>query len=160
MLTYTPQRFGSLVDKALDVVRRVLDRVKHPHYATDTTLAYEDTFTLVELLTNVALASQSNSLTFLGLNQTNLDLVYQWSKERSVTLRFATTEECELVKKDQRKVESPSSVTQYASQTVTKKVVTTIDEFHWKIVGSYELSAIRGNDTENKVSTSSALTQN
>jgi hypothetical protein len=90
-----------------------------------------------------------NCFEVLGLLE-HLETLKEWAKTRAVILRFRREERCEFVKKTERKVESPSVVTErsgfFGNSTTSSKVVTTVTDYHWQFDAEYELVAFQGND--------------
>ncbi|CAM9417059.1 unnamed protein product [Ectocarpus fasciculatus] len=138
--------FRRKVDLALEQVRRVLETNKHPVYASEAAHKYGDKYLLAEFLTNAALASHLTSLSNFGVTAEQLTTMMEWSKSRSVSLRFDATERCKFLKKVTR---DEDSATKHVTDTshfgkFTSKVVTTITEYLWEFQYSYELLAYRG----------------
>lgn len=157
MLNFNESRFRTKVDKALVGVKRILDNAREPRYAADTNHTYDDKYGLAEFLTNAACAAQLNILEGLGLTEKQLRKLLGWAEKRSVTLRFTGEEKCVYDREETRKVESS---TEYVTETKssffgnskrTEKVVTKITEYFWKFNSSWELSAYKGNDPEEKI---------
>jgi hypothetical protein len=102
-------------DRALTVVRTLLDTKKHPKPGdiADVPHRYEDKFAMVSHLTNLTIASVWQSLSLLRLTPEILARLLVWSREgQSVRLRFTSEEECHLAKQVVREVESPKVVSE------------------------------------------------
>ncbi len=67
---------------------------------------YDDKYALAEFVTNCALAAQFNVLELLGLSDAGIKRLKEWSKQRTVTLRFTAEERCTYLREETRKVES------------------------------------------------------
>jgi len=137
-----------MVDKSMQVVRRILDQTKNPVVAgADVDHRYEDKYALVEFLTNTGIAATLNVLEQLdGFDEEVLKqiCVVVQEQKRSMTLRLAVEEDCEFAEETLRTVESPTShqvtkatttVGSADSSTVySHKVVQQVKEYHWKMM--------------------------
>lgn len=157
MIPFDEARFTTQVEEALKHIRTVLDNNKYPKLPADVFHKYEDKYRLAEMLGNVAGAAQMNALEGLGISREHLSTLREWAKTKAVILRFKSEETCELVKKEDRKVESPSVVTERSGplgpSTTVDKVVTTVTDYFWKFTLNYELNVFQGNDPAQKVCT-------
>ena len=148
--------FRSKVSESLVEVKKILDVTRKPSFAPDVQHQYEDKYLLAEMLVNVGVAAQMNCLEALGLKGEDTAKLLEWAASRSVTLRFATEEKCEFVKKVERKEDSKTEhVTKTKvlgfTATSSSKVVTTITEWIWRISASFELFAFQGTDASSKI---------
>merc|ERR1712137_795739 len=146
------------VDAALARIRTILDNARHPRLASDISHSYEDKYSMAEFLTNTSSASLLNALEVsLGCNTKKLQQMKNWCNEnRSVTLRFRSTEKCAFNRKKEYKVESASqNVTEVKSiigkATITDKVVTKVRDYFWDFEVSYEIIAFSGNNPDDNV---------
>jgi hypothetical protein len=99
------------------------------------------------MLSRMAISSTSHSLFALGLSDSHLIDLLEWSSSssRAVTLRFQSTERCSFVRESRRDVDSATKhVTTFFESTIASKTVTTITEYFWKFQLDYELLAFRG----------------
>ncbi len=106
MENFNEVRFRARVDAALNRVRTILDNTRTPQYPADVPHEYEDKYILAESLTNNTISALLVSLDLLGLTQKQLAQLKEWSKTRSVTLRFKAEEKCKFLRKVVREVES------------------------------------------------------
>lgn len=106
--------FKQRVYKALEVTRTVLDVTKHPKLPSEQFHKYEDKYTLAESLVTVAVAAHLNCLEAVGLTNQLLAQLKSWVQQdkSSVTLRLKAEETCEFLRKEERKVESDSHVSE------------------------------------------------
>ena len=144
-------KFKSKLDRAMKKVRTVLDLNKHPKYPEDVPHEYNDKYLLAEFLTNGSIASHLNVLECLGLKAQDIPTIIGWSKDRSVSLRFAATERCEFLREETREESSATLETSFLWTTKKEKVITKITEYIWKFDVEYELFAFVGSDIESKV---------
>jgi len=149
-----------MVDKSMQVVRRILDQTKNPVVAgADVDHRYEDKYALVEFLTNTGIAATLNVLEQLdGFDEEVLKqiCVVVQEQKRSMTLRLAVEEDCEFAEETLRTVESPTShqvtkatttVGSADSSTVySHKVVQQVKEYHWKGGVRHSLVLFAGTD--------------
>lgn len=113
------QEFAERLDRSLAEVRRLLDEEKSPRLATrqkkyghesfdDHT--YEDKFSLVQMLTNTALAATMASFDRLGVNEEVLKRMKEWRmKKKTVTLGFDGNLFCTNIDRTKKQVEGPTS---------------------------------------------------
>lgn len=85
------QEFAERVERSLAEIRRILDEQKSPRLATNQKgdvhdsvggHTYEDKFSLVQMLTNIALAATMTSFDRLGMNEEILSKMKEWRKEK------------------------------------------------------------------------------
>jgi len=154
-------QFSLTIDRAMQVVEKILSNTRNPRVASaDHDHTYDDKFALSEFLSRIALASLFNTFEKLGLDKTTLrHLVSAVSEEKkSVTLRFAANEKCEFVKEDTIEVVDPRQVVEEQktvgkadgdSTTFTsRKIVTNLKQYHWKVDIEYAMYIYTGNDSE------------
>lgn len=155
MHSYNEHRFKSQVNNALAAVRKILHVSRHPTYAAEVFHRYDDKYMLVEFLTNAALAAQVNCLELLGLTPDALDTLQKWANDRSVTLRLTSEETCTFVKSKERKVETPTLVTEttgiLGNKTKTQKIVEKVTDHYWTYTVHNEIFLFKGNDQKTKV---------
>ncbi len=106
MVAFNEDVFRRRVDKALETVRQILHRVRSPVYAADAQHSYQDKFFLANLLVRLALGSTVNTLSTLGLSETDLKKLLAWVKDKTVSLRLTAEEKCVFIKETVREVES------------------------------------------------------
>jgi hypothetical protein len=134
-----------------------LHTTRSPTVAADVPHKYDDKYGLAAFLGNATLAAYINAFEILGLNETKLRQLLDWSKKRSVTLRFKADEKCTFDREEKRKVESSREyVTEYESSSghkasITDKKITKITEYFWKVDFEWELFAFRGNKVDDKI---------
>lgn len=140
-------RLHQQLREALERVRVVLASEKQPVFADDAHHRYEDKYELAESMTNVAVASQVNSLGLLGLSRE----VLAWLAEggRASSLEFRLQETCEYSRVETRTVEDPtrhvvSGTVGGAIASLTSKVLNRVEEHIWDFRASYALFAVRG----------------
>jgi hypothetical protein len=162
---FQEEQFRRRVDKALKTVATILENQRTPRYAQEIDHKYDDKFALANFMTNTAIASYTNVLERMGMDQDKLEKLCKAVHEdkRSVTLRFAAEDSCGfLFEKDvnvlmhdfEQSTESSEStnrgvlgtVASNKSQTTKTKVSKKIKEFHWDIGVSYKLYCFTGND--------------
>ena len=161
-----PFNVSQQVAKSLEVARRVLDTNKNPVIASDVDHQYEDKYALVEFLTNTGIAAFLNVLQQLdGFNEEVLKQVILVVKgqQRSMTLRLACEEDCELSGEHTRTIETPThQVTVDTSrmedtgdgtpnstssqQVYSHKIVKEVREYHWKAGIRHRLILFAGTD--------------
>jgi hypothetical protein len=150
-MAFNETGFREKVNKALTVVRKVLDTTRNPQYAADVSHRYDDKYGLAEFLTNTSLAALLNVLSNLGVGAKEFKTMKEWSRTRSVTLRFGGEERCKFLRKEKRRVESDTErvdelkigglkVASFSSKKVHK-----VKEYFWQFDCDYELSAYQGN---------------
>ena len=162
---FQEEQFRRRVDKALKTVATILDNQRTPRYAQEIDHQYDDKFALANFMTNTAIASYTNVLERMGMDQDKLEILCKAVHEdkRSVTLRFAAEDSCGfLFEKDvnvlvhdvEQTTESSESTsrgvlggaTSNKTQTAKTKVSKKIKEFHWDVGVSYKLFCFMGND--------------
>ena len=148
-MTFNEHRFRQQVDSALKKVRQILDSNRNPVYASDVHHAYEDKYTVTEMMVMLALASVTQTLGVVGMSPEIMKSLVDWSSTKAVSLRLKAVEKCSFLREVTREVDS-------AQRTETKarlggleaawssKVVTTVTEYVWKFEGTYEVLAFRG----------------
>jgi hypothetical protein len=151
------------VERALQVVRKLLDQNKNPMIAADVDHDYDDKYSLVEFVTNTGIAATLNVLEQLdGFNEEILKqvLVVVNDQKRSMTLRLAVEEDCEFLEETKRTVESPTSHQVRiessgdgtdgggtpTTKTYTHKTLTALTEYHWKCGLRHSLVLFAGTD--------------
>lgn len=109
---------------------------------------------MIEALTDSACAALVNCLQKLGLKEPDLKTTRQWAQSRSVTLRFSHHASCSFARKEKRKVESPSYVTEtktvFGTSKTTEKVVTKVTDYFWTYTNEYRFMLCKGNDSDDK----------
>jgi hypothetical protein len=110
---------------------------------------------MVDFLTNTALASYLNCFELLGVDDKALETMLGWSKNRSVTFRLAAEETCSFDRKEKRKIEGPTTVTEtkgvFGKGVKKEKVVAKVTDYFWKFTVSYEFFVYKGNNPNEKV---------
>lgn len=113
------QEFPERLERSLAEVRRLLDEEKSPRLATrqkkyghesfdDHT--YNDKFSLVQMLTNTALAATMAIFDRLGVNEDVLYKMKEWRmKKKTVTLGFNGNLSCANIDRTKKQVEGPTS---------------------------------------------------
>ena len=112
-------RFRESVQKAMESVQQILETTRNPRLPEDEDHVYDDKYALTEVLTNMVVAAEMNTLQALfnlgedddnaGDATARTDLFDQLWKtvnkdERSVTLRFEAQETTQFIKKVEDKV--------------------------------------------------------
>jgi len=149
--------FNGRVEAAMKQVKLVLDNTKHPAIAGDVPHVYDDKYLLAEFLTNTMIAALLNTLETLGLDPKGAAQLIEWSKQRSVSLRFAAEEKCTFIKEVSREEEDPDTYVHerkggfLGGVKVTQKVVRTVTDYFWKYEYNYSISAFVGSDPAKKV---------
>ena len=146
MSSFDELNFRRQVQSSLDVVKRILDVNRKPVFASDVQHQYQDKYILAEMLSNMTLASTLYSLQTIGVDDSSMQKMLDWSECRSVTLSLRATERCNFVRKTTRDVDSSTKhvVETSFGVNVTSKTVTTITEYFWKFSVVYELVCYRG----------------
>lgn len=107
---------------------------------------------MIESLTNTACAAQVNCLQKLGLKADDLKTIRQWAQSRSVTLRFSYNYTCQFARKEKRKIESPSLVTEtktvFGTSKTTEKVVQKVTDYIWTYSADYKFTLHKGNESD------------
>eukprot|EP00435_Cladocopium_sp_Y103_P000350 s3948_g1.t1 len=139
--------------KAMEQVKLILDSEKCAQLPTAEHHSYDDKFSLVERFTHLTLASQVNSLGFLGLDKEKLRQAKTWAETSQVSVRFRAEERCSFLreehKRETREVEDPTKHVSEISMGgmnlgLTSKTVTKVTEFFWKFQVAYQLEVFRG----------------
>lgn len=89
---YSETRFEAKLAEAIKSVRTILDTTRFPTAPAECFHKYDDKYYMVDFLTNTTLASLSNCLELLGLNQKHLETLKEWGQSRAVSLRFSSQE--------------------------------------------------------------------
>jgi len=142
------------LDKSMERVRLVLEQAKTPKLADEVHHRYEDKFLLAESLTSAALASQLNHFAMLGLSRGMLERLHGWAYESNtstpVLLKMQAQEKCHFLRKETKEVEDKrKEVTEVSTfgvvtAALAKKVVTTVDEYIWRVDVPFQLLATKG----------------
>lgn len=158
MLAYTEQDFSRKIELAQQAVKKVLANNRNPQLPSNVSHQYVDKFDLANFLTNAALASQLNSLAKLGLTTELLTQLKTWQSEnRSVTFAFSAQEECAFDKKKKRTIEpdvthkSTTDSSFFGKTTYSSKTVTTVTDYFWTHIGTWQLYAYQGNNDKDRV---------
>lgn len=149
-----------LVTEALKSVQRILDVNRKPRLASEVDHEYVDKYALADLLTNTTIIAQMNVLERLGLSK---DALKKIDTSKPVTLRFAASDFCSLLKEQTVDVHSPASI-ETAENTETsgsffgstKKstihtIVKHVKEYHWEVKAQWEISIYSGTDIDNRM---------
>lgn len=141
------QEFAERVERSLAEIRRILDEQKSPRLATNQKgdvhdsvggHTYEDKFSLVQMLTNIALAATMTSFDRLGMNEEILSKMKEWRKEKkAVTLRFDGSQSCTNIDTYKKQVDGPvseevrevSTANGNSSKTSRSRVIDIVDEY-------------------------------
>ena len=147
---FNEQQFRQQVSTAVSNCRKILENTRNPQQPADVAHAYTDKFHLAEFLTNTTLAAQLTVLEQLGVTPELVKKFKEWSRTRSVTLRFSGEERCVFDRKVEREVESATKhVTEISGigkgLTITDKVITKVTEWFWKFSANYQFSVYQGN---------------
>ena len=145
--------FRQRVALALSKVRQILDGNRNPIFASDVHHAYEDKYTLTEMMVMLALASATQTLGVMGFSSETLRTLMDWSTKKSVSLRLKAQEKCIFVREVTRDVDSGERTETKArlgglEAAFSSKVVTTVTEYVWNFEASYEVLALRGVGSE------------
>ena len=147
---FNEHQFNQQVSTAVSNCRKILDNTRNPQQPADVPHAYTDKFHLAEFLTNTTLAAQLTVLEQLGVTPELVKKFKEWSRTRSVTLRFSGEERCVFDRKVEREVESATKhVTEISGLgrgvKITDKVITKVTEWFWKFSATYQFSVYQGN---------------
>ena len=147
---FNEHQFNQQVSTAVSNCRKILENTRNPQQPADVTHTYTDKFHLAEFLTNTTLAAQLTILEQLGVTPELVKKFKEWSRTRSVTLRFSGEERCVFDRKVEREVESATKrVTEITGigkgVSITDKVITKVTEWFWKFSASYQFSVYQGN---------------
>jgi hypothetical protein len=88
MAAFALPYFTSKVDAAHAVVRTILDNSKEVAKPSEVQHSYDDKYLLAEFLVNSSIQGISNCLSVMGLNDSDCEKLGEWSKTRSVSLRW------------------------------------------------------------------------
>jgi len=143
---WNEQRFREQVETALVHARRVLDNDKRPVFPADVSHQYQDKYLLSDMVANLALAATVNTLSTIGSMESCFNRMIEWSRSKSVSLRFTSTERCVFLRETKRDVDSATKhVTEFSyGPKITSKTVTTITEYFWRFECTYEVVAFCG----------------
>ena len=141
---FNEHRFRQQVTLALSKVRQILDSNRNPVYASDVHHAYEDKFTLTEMMIMLALASATQTLGVMGCSSETLRTLISWSTGKSISLRLKAQEKCTFVREETRDVDSGQRTETKArlgglEAAFSTKVVTTVTEYVWNFEACYEI---------------------
>ena len=119
--------------------------------------SYDDKYLLAEYLTTSAIASSLNVFSYVGISPESLATMVEWSKTRTVTLRFQGSHSCAFLRKAKRVVEDSSETVRKTtfmgiSTSSSTKRSYTVKEWFWNFSNSYELVAYQGNMPERPLS--------
>lgn len=137
----------------MEQVKLILDSEKCAQLPSAEHHSYDDKFSLVERFTHLTLASQVNSLGFLGLDKEKLRQAKTWAETSQVSIRFRAEERCSFLREETRQVEDPTKHVSEISMGgvslgLTSKTVTKVTEFFWKFEVAYQLEVFRGVGSE------------
>lgn len=88
MASFALPVFIKKVDAAQTVVRTILDNSKEVAKPSDVQHSYDDKYLLSEFIVNSAIQGISNCLSTMGLMDSDREKLSEWSKTRSVSLRW------------------------------------------------------------------------
>ena len=90
----------SVVNDALDAIKRVLEAERDPRIAEEVDHDYQNKYDFVNLLTNMTVIAQMNCLERLGLTRDVLLVLLQAhpTTQKATTLRFEATDSCSFYK--------------------------------------------------------------
>lgn len=152
---FDENRFKRQVDAALQRIKTVLENTRNPQYPADVAHRYDDKFYMIESLANVACAAQVNCLQKLGLEADQLKTALQWVQSRSVTLRFTHSYTCTFLRKEKRKIESPTYVTEtktvFGTSKTSEKVVRKVTDYYWKYTATHQFGLYKGNEPSSEI---------
>ena len=153
---FDEQTFRNQVYQAISDVKKILDNARVPEIPESVSHKYDDKYLLAEFLTNTSMAATLNCFDLLGISPDLLNKFKEWSKTRTVTLRFSGVERCDYLREVEREVESPKYVTDIEYGGIKKtsietKVVTKVKEYFWKFSSNYRLSAYQGNLVDDQI---------
>jgi hypothetical protein len=146
---FNEHRFRVQVDSALHRVRQLLESNRNPVYASEVHHAYDDKYTITEMMVMLALASFTQTLGVIGFSAEQLRTAVNWSTKRSVSLRLKAEEKCVFLREVTKEVDSAQRTETKArlgglEAAWTSKVVTTVTEYVWKFEATYEVLAFCG----------------
>eukprot|EP01125_Pyxidicula_operculata_P015607 TRINITY_DN5321_c0_g1_i1.p1 TRINITY_DN5321_c0_g1~~TRINITY_DN5321_c0_g1_i1.p1 ORF type:complete len:1033 (-),score=293.27 TRINITY_DN5321_c0_g1_i1:235-3138(-) len=106
----------------------------------------------------MALATTMNCLEALGVDDKLLQKLLEWSKTRSITLRFTAEQKTKFNRKTTEKIESPTYHTDIGRGAVEikERSVYYMDYYFWDFDHLFELALFPGNSLDEKVVIGSA----
>ena len=117
--------------------------------------SWQDKYHIAEFLCECSLRSVLNCLQMIGITKQTIVQMKEWSKERSVTVRFQGEETCDFIKEETREdvrvTDSTKTSGIFGDKEITNKVITKITEYFWKFHVSYSIIIFQGNDVENSI---------
>lgn len=123
---YTYEAMEKGVEKALQVVKALLENQRNPCLSSKVPHTYNDKYILSTFLTNNAISSLLFTLGFTSNNDNNNSInnnifkqLKDWSLKRSVTLRFRVSEECKFLKKEIREETYGKDVCSYPNNIIS-----------------------------------------
>ena len=153
MQAYQEYRFKEQLDAAMKSIRRILDTTRNPEQPSDVQHVYDDKYTLVEFMTNMALAAESFVLEELGVTPAILKTLREWAKTKAVTMRFSAEQRCVFSREVTKEVDSATKTVVQTSAfgNFSSKTVTTVHEFYWKFDADWEISVYTGTNANEKI---------
>ena len=133
--------FEEKLQKLIEEIRTILDNGKFPKVPGDVQHRYVDKFFLAEFLTTSAIASSLNVLEALGLTGDGLRSLIEWSQDKTISMRFTSTEKCEFNREISKKTKSDTIERSGFGGKTKETVVTTIPKYVWTFESEYELFA-------------------
>lgn len=151
--------FRRKISSALATVSRVLENTRSPRLAADhEDHSYDDKFGLAEFITNSALAASLNAFDRLGMDESKLgELKNAVDQNKSVTLRFSSTETCEFIEEKETEIEGHQYETYETTEKgdvikekkrTRSKVVRKVKEYHWLFGVKYSVTAFAGTGSD------------
>jgi len=152
--------FRQKVDDALKAVERILELNRNPQLAQDVDHQYADKYDLVNQMSNTALIGQLNVLSYFGLTA---DILKSIDKSKPATLRFQASDSCTFLKTQTVEVPMDRSLEEFeqtqtigssffgsTTKSTIKQIIKNIEEFHWKVDVTWEISVYSGSDVGGK----------
>lgn len=153
MNAYQQHRFLHNMENAKKSMILILDNTRQPRLPAETAHTYLDKFLVAEFTTFSACAATLVALESLQLSVEQLAQLRDWSRERSVTLRFQSEEHCVFLDKKEKTRTSGTSLdteltTASRIRRLTSRLVTKWTEFSFRFTVDYRLVAFPGADVD------------
>jgi hypothetical protein len=161
---FSPFRPSSSVNRALKSVAQILEVHRRPQLAEHVDHTYDDKYTLVDALSNVAIIAQINVLAGLGLTAEMLKNLSkeQANRNRSITtLRFQASESVTFEKMENVRIGSGNPDLEVMEtgrsgggggrRSILCKIMKRAKEYHWRVTTEWEISMYSGTKVEERI---------
>mmetsp|Transcript_24736 Transcript_24736/g.36945 ORF Transcript_24736/g.36945 Transcript_24736/m.36945 type:complete len:916 (+) Transcript_24736:133-2880(+) len=118
---FNEREFRSRVSKALESMETILENTRKPVLPEEVEHTYQDKYALVEFVANSGIASYTNALKFVGIDNDTMEKALRWVHEsnQTVSLEFDGNMYSELVKEEEGEVTTSTTKKVIESETIT-----------------------------------------